>query len=405
MKFLLVIWLLCFTDLLGLLPHTETSETVLSGVCASIGVLLGAIGLSRLRQTWSRAQRLTALAATGVILFTLYACGVASLMWGSASVGELTRSLALGVFIYVATYPDQDSILSLFSTALRWCAYACSVAILVHVAAGVYPPGYEPVVPGTPFEGLHIAPSTILMTAIASELLAARRLHLGRVALFVIAQAFEGHASLGASAVIILVVAWLQRRAWRRRRDEVASSPRRSLGWTGAAWAAAVVATSGVMLSQQGSIFEKIMQTDMMTSRLAASTKRLDDIRDHFWFGVGLPGRTSRIAIDYADDAVSRFTETVRIADFGYIDLMLRYGALGTAPYIALWLYSAAFVWRRASSWRGSVYPTLVASFVFVNISLSVFSTSPGLFALLTTLCLTSRHCDDLSDSRSDGDG
>jgi hypothetical protein len=395
MKFLLVIWLVCFTELFGLLPHTEASETVLSGACASIGALLGAIGLSRLRHTSSRAQRLPALAATGVILFTLYACGVASLMWGSASLGELTRSLTLGVFIYIATHPDQDSVLSLFSTALRWCAYACSVAIFVHVAAGVYPPGYEPVTPGAPLEGLHIFPSTILLTAIASELLAARSVHKGRVAIFVVAQAAEGHASLEVAAVLILVVAWLQHRAWHRWRDQVAPNPPRSLGWIGAAWAAAVVATAGVFLSQQGRIFDNIMQTDTMASRVFVSAKRLDDIRDHFWFGVGLPGRTSRIALEYADDAASRFSDTVRVADFGYIDLMLRYGALGTAPYIALWLYSAAFVWRRASSWRGSVYPTLVAGFVFVNISLTVFSTSPGLFALLTILCHTSRHCDD----------
>lgn len=377
---LVVAWMTATSVIFGAVTRTPATELVIGIISASLGAIGAAVGATWKGRGPRGVRGLPSRAVWVLLVFTLYACALGWAKWGGASLGDLARAASLGVFVLAGVNETA-------ARFLRWCirvtALYFTVLLIAYAAWGLSPPGYEPVLLGERLEGLHVVPATILLAAIAAELLEPRgSVCWWRVGAYLVAQSLEGHMSLMMSAVAILLFVTVMRFREARLRRSGASGIR---AFGVLAGASAMV----VGLLSYGGVLETLHRSDAWTSRVAISEKRIEEWRDHRWLGIGAPARDTELGRHYEKTAMSRFSETIRVADLGYLDIGIRYGVVLGSLYLAFWLYTAYVIARHARSWRTLTYPALVVAFLFANLSLSVFTFFDGLFCLLTVLTLS----------------
>lgn len=102
-------------------------------------------------------------------------------------------------------------------------------------------------------------------------------------------------------------------------------------------------------------------------------------IAQEFWGGYGFLSRDTRIVSLNALSDRSSYMSGLSFVDAGYVDLMGRFGLIGTLLFLLVPLY---FV--RNTSWNRKTLPfvAMVVSFYFVNITWSVFSFPQGIIVL-----------------------
>jgi hypothetical protein len=384
-KFLLAVWLLANTGFLGVPVRSDVTEFVAAVLSSGLGGLIGVLGLRRYGSHLPRASQLVARMVIVVVVFNTYACLYASFQWGGFAIGEFGRALSLGPFLYFATHPDQVRHTAFFRKCVRALALYFSVILIVYIVSGLSPPGYEPVVEGSPLEGLHLLPSTVLFTAIVLEFMDPSSIRWHWVLLFLFGQYVEGHASLFFAAVVVLIGLVLGRFLV----PGIRGSPQRAQLVAWMLISAAGIAITGAYYA--GAI-EKVLESDALTSRRLINEQRIADWKANYWLGVGAPSRLSTIGAAYADSAVSRFRSTVRVVDYGYLDIALRFGVVFGALYMVLWGIAAMIQVRLVGSWRGLAFFATFLSFLFVNVTLSVFTIPDGWFALFSILWFSSRQ-------------
>lgn len=102
-------------------------------------------------------------------------------------------------------------------------------------------------------------------------------------------------------------------------------------------------------------------------------------IAKEFWGGYGFLSRDTRIVSLNALSDQSAYMSDLSFIDAGYVDLMGRFGLVGTLLFLLVPLY---FLWN--TSWNRTTVPfmALVVSFYAVNMTWSVFSFPQGIIVL-----------------------
>ncbi len=105
--------------------------------------------------------------------------------------------------------------------------------------------------------------------------------------------------------------------------------------------------------------------------------------------GFGLLDEQASLGETLTSESTNRFTATVGTVDAGYVDLLVRFGILGTTVYL-LWFGRSIFVARKVGE-RGATRDALtlfLLSMLVVNLVWSVLTYSHGLIAIVLAMHL-----------------
>jgi len=120
-------------------------------------------------------------------------------------------------------------------------------------------------------------------------------------------------------------------------------------------------------------------QQSALDSRSYYNEFRWALIDREFWGGYGFLSRDTRLVSMNASGESSSYMLDLSFIDAGYVDLMGRFGLIGTVLFLLLPLY---FMW--ISSWNRKTLPFLLMLLIFyaVNVTWSVFTFPHGIIVL-----------------------
>lgn len=119
-------------------------------------------------------------------------------------------------------------------------------------------------------------------------------------------------------------------------------------------------------------------QNDALTSRDRHNEFRMLLINQHYWDGYGFLGKESKLVSSVAIQG-SAYMETLSFIDSGYIDMMGRFGLVGT---VMLCLTHLLYLRRFNLNNKNVAFFLLVISFFAINITWSVFTFQMGITVL-----------------------
>lgn len=113
-----------------------------------------------------------------------------------------------------------------------------------------------------------------------------------------------------------------------------------------------------------------------IVSRFKINQERFYILNERPLFGYGFIGKDSEVGKVISDASLSRHSSTIKVVDAGYLDLLLRFGYIGTFIYL--------YILFKLSSLNiniNKIYlsDSFIISLIFINFTLSVFSFSIGL--------------------------
>lgn len=140
-------------------------------------------------------------------------------------------------------------------------------------------------------------------------------------------------------------------------------------------------------------ILEIQNSTGSIGSRNILNAERLEYIEDRPLFGYGFIDETSLLGWPIAKLSSSRFSKTLGTVDSGYIDMIVRFGIVGTLLFC---LILGAVLFERLRNMRGhSEYQLamlfFLATFFAVNYTWSVFTYRFGIVCVCVAIYLTHR--------------
>lgn len=119
-------------------------------------------------------------------------------------------------------------------------------------------------------------------------------------------------------------------------------------------------------------------QNDALTSRDRHNEFRMLLINQHFWDGYGFLGKESKLVSSVANQG-SAYMETLSFIDSGYIDMMGRFGLIGT---VTLCLTHLRYLNQFRLNNNTVAFFLLVLSFFAINLTWSVFTYPMGITVL-----------------------
>lgn len=119
-------------------------------------------------------------------------------------------------------------------------------------------------------------------------------------------------------------------------------------------------------------------QNDALTSRAHHNEFRVFLIQQHFWDGYGFLDKGSKLVLSVASQG-SALTETLSFIDSGYIDMMGRFGLVGS---VMLCLTHLLYLRQFRLNDKTIAFFLLVLSFFAINITWSVFTFPMGITVL-----------------------
>ena len=119
-------------------------------------------------------------------------------------------------------------------------------------------------------------------------------------------------------------------------------------------------------------------QNEALTSRERHNEFRMFLIQQHFWDGYGFLGKESKLVLSVASQG-SAYMESLSFIDSGYIDMMGRFGLVGT---VMLCLTHLLYIRQFRLNDKTVAFILLVLSFFAVNITWSVFTFPMGITVL-----------------------
>lgn len=127
-----------------------------------------------------------------------------------------------------------------------------------------------------------------------------------------------------------------------------------------------------------------------IASRLIYDALRIDLISNRPFFGYGFIHNSSAITSQLPIDFSSVYKETLTTVDSGYVDLMLRFGGIGTIFYLFPFAYISfkRIIFNRKYNYEQILLAFFIAQYFLINISWSVFSYEHGLVALVIAISL-----------------
>lgn len=123
-----------------------------------------------------------------------------------------------------------------------------------------------------------------------------------------------------------------------------------------------------------------------LSSRDVYNEFRWDAINDNPYLGVGFVNQDSSIMEKYSGDTSNDYMRNFGVIDSGYVDLLVRFGYIGTVFYLVI------FSWYILKTFKRSLHPYSLAMSAFllqyymVNYTWSVFSYAHGIIPMILAL-------------------
>jgi O-antigen ligase len=200
--------------------------------------------------------------------------------------------------------------------------------------------------------------------------------------LLIIGLIFSGHFALTAGTLISLLLAYV---VWHRNKTFAFTQSLQSVG--------TIVILLFVTFLSSSTTRENTVDTvdaildgshAALISRARYNEFRWKAIDQHPLTGYGFLHPDAAIMKNFETSSTSRFMKNLGVIDSGYVDLLVRFGYLGTGAYL---LIVCTYLFGVLSSKPSSYYSLAMYAFVFqfflVNFTWSVFSYSHGIIPMI----------------------
>lgn len=379
-------WLivLTFSQGLGFLPFAALEELGIPDHATLVALAVGTAAGIRLAFTRSTYDRyLVGFALLYGLLLLLgitlpVARGESGLL---SAVRDGKAFLLVGFALHSATYRDPGSVAI---PAIWLIALYSAAVVLIHRVTGLHPPAYGLVLPGEPSAGIHVFGPLFMVLWFATLRRSSR--HLPGPALMLSPLVFAGvllqaHLSATLAAVLMIAVAVAPHEATRTtrilgRRPVVVILvllPLVALAWRGRPQLTAVVEA-----------------TPALQSRMIYDAFRYQAIVERPLVGYGFIDEASSLGEAWEAEGASRFDRRLGTVDSGYVDLLSRFGLLGTLVILVYW---GRIAWKAIMSGSSPSYDLgcFILLLFGVNVTWSVFSYPLGLLPLIFSLSSLSK--------------
>jgi O-antigen ligase len=269
-----------------------------------------------------------------------------------------------------------------------------SFVVIVFVTTGYFPPAYNPVnLESSIFEGIHIFSAmyiflaiTIITCQLTSDISMWKR-SLVLITMFT-ALAFEGHRSVLYSALVTSFFYISLKFTFKRM----------------AATFYFALFTMLLLFAFYGSpltdefVFNVLSDVSSnkgsIGSRLNYNYFRIEAFSDRPLLGYGFQHESSKTVKYYFKGEESRFTSALGTVDAGYIDLLVRFGVIGSFVFLFIFGYSLYKKW--VSTDKSDIFTHAILIYLFsyfiISLTWSVFTYSHGIIPIALCFYLTSPY-------------
>lgn len=371
-----VVVLLAYSQYLGFVPYAALEPWGIpdhATVTMLVVTLAAFTRIALLGDLWHRD-----FTRVGLLYGVLFAVGVSLPVWGGdssivAALRDGKGFLACGLAVLLTTVARPREICL---RIIEVTAIVMSTIVLIHRVFGVFPPGYGELIPGVRGEGIHVyGPMFMAMWGVSLAIRGSglRSARVWLTPLVVTGLLLQAHGSMTIVGLATIGVAL----APAEFRNLARGLRRRPLSI-----ALVLIPVLFVAGTEGDRVTTTVADVPEIRSRLAYDAFRYAAISNRPVLGYGFVDEESSLGAVWMGDATSRFDQRLGTVDSGYVDLLVRFGAVGA---IAVTLFWASLGWRLTSrhSWAAMTFGAFLLLLLGANLTWSVFTYPLGLVPLI----------------------
>jgi O-antigen ligase len=377
----LALYVLAAIQFFGFVPPTASVAGIGLDVAFAVVVVSWTLVMVRLILRGLPRTQFTPLLIVALLL-GLYGTVGPALRDGSslsATVRDGRGFLGYVVLAYAVAYGSRIR-RSVVVAGVRTAATLLVCIVLLWEVTGVHPPGYWLRLDESlalrlsgPFSPLLLLCFTVDVAAwIDARLSALGKL---RCLLLLGGLGLQGHRSVFLAALVAVGALVLLRL---RKRRGVAAAALLATG-------VALVAVSQRQLLEAvvaAPIREIVLQEGAIASRLRADANRWAAFAERPLFGYGFVDESSPLGARFMLGSLSRFEQTLGTVDGGYLDLLVRFGAVGSIAFVCAFAAVPLGTLRRTrEDWLSRGAAVFLLSYLGIALTWSVFSYPHGIGA------------------------
>ncbi|SMC82040.1 hypothetical protein [Polynucleobacter kasalickyi] len=363
-------WFFLESQLLGLVNINIEEEKIIRIISTLISLIiyLSYIKKNNYDEKLMILKYLSLFYTSWVIAIT-----VGMIKWGGGlAFGEISRFITFLPLIMIVSEGYRRILRYWLINIFRYIGYYFMIITILFVGYDIQMPGYSELESYDKI-GLHIVPVTVFNVLLIIELyrINARLKKIIIILLIFICGWYEGHRSLLIMNIAILLGYYLEK------------NNIKNIGKV-------LLITISVFIIMFSNIFienittENYFGNESLISRSEINKNRYEDALDNLMLGVGLVSNESSISKSYEYNSLSRFDETVRVIDGGFLDLALKFGIIGTLIY-----FISLYVNIKKINSRNYINAAIILIYFGAGFTLSLFTFYFGIFLLYSSLTIT----------------